>query len=83
MSQYSDSESCPDGMIEITIERGGEFMRTFVKEGATVQALIEDGQLRGISTSNTRVNGAPSTEGTSLKSGDSVVQVPKSGKQGS
>ncbi len=78
---YSDTP-IPDGFIEITVERGGETIVTRVPEGSTVQALIEGNHLRGVEVANTRVNGAPAAAATSLRSGDSVAQVPKSGTQG-
>ncbi len=68
--------------IKVTIERGGENVTTYVDEGSTVQALIEDGHLRGIESASTRLNGAPADPSTTLQEGDSVCQVPKSGKQG-
>lgn len=68
--------------IEITIERGGEYIKAFVPEGATVEALIQNGHLRGIQVANTRVNGAPAVNDTALQTGDTVSQVPKSGTQG-
>ncbi|KKL87893.1 hypothetical protein LCGC14_1930190 [marine sediment metagenome] len=69
-------------MIEITVERGGEFVRATVPVGSTIKALMEDGHLRGISVANTRVNGALAEEDTPIHSGDTVSQIPKSGKQG-
>lgn len=68
--------------IKVTIEMGSEIITTSVDEGATVQALIEDGHLRGIEAASTRLNGAPASPGTPLQDGDSVSQVPKSGRQG-
>ncbi len=68
--------------ITVTIEMGSEIIRTTVDEGSTVQALIEDGHLRGIESASTRLNGAPAASSTPLQDGDSVSQVPKSGKQG-
>ncbi len=76
------SEDVEDGMISVRIERGGEFVDTQVPEDSNVQALIEDGHLRGITTSSTRVNGEPATPNTPLQNGDQVSQIPKSGKQG-
>jgi molybdopterin converting factor small subunit len=71
-----------DGRIEIKIERGGESITTTIEAGATVQALISDGHLRGVEVVNTRVNGAPAEDDTVLQSGDTVSQIPLSGKQG-
>ena len=71
------------GTIRISIERGGELVETNVPEGSSVSALIEDDHLRGISVASTRVNGRPATATTPLNDGDSVSQVPTSGKQGS
>lgn len=69
-------------MVEITIERGGEYVRVEVPEGSTVSALIQDDHLRGINVSSTRVNGNLASPETPLQQGDQVAQVPKSGKQG-
>ena len=71
-----------DGQIEITIERGGETITAFVPEGSTISALIREGHLRGIEVASTRINGAPAGVATTLREGDEVDQVPKSGKQG-
>lgn len=79
---YYDDEKLPEGMIEISIERGGENVRTVIPEGTVVRALIEDGHLRGVEVVNTRVNGAPAREDTRLQNGDTVSQIPKSGVQG-
>ena len=68
--------------ITVTIQMGGETITTSVPEGATVQALIEDGHLRGINAALTRVNGAPAAPDSPLCDGDQVSQVPKSGQQG-
>lgn len=71
-----------DGQIEVTIERGGERVTAFVPEDSTVNALIEQGHLRGINVAGTRVNGGPADGDTRLQHGDQVTQVPKSGEQG-
>lgn len=71
-----------EGQIRVTIELGGEMITTEVPEGSTVQALIENGHLRGINAASTRLNGSPAAPSTPLRNGDSVSQVPKSGKQG-
>ena len=76
------SEDVEDGMISVRIERGGEYVDTQVPEDSNVQALIEDGHLRGITASSTQVNGEPATPNTPLQNGDQVSQIPKSGKQG-
>ncbi len=67
--------------VTITIERGGEMVRTTVPEGATVKALTEGGHLRGIDTS-VLVNGRPATENTPVRDRDEVTEVPKSGQLG-
>jgi hypothetical protein len=77
----NQDENTPD-MVNITVERGGEFIRASVPTGCTIKALIEDGHLRGISVANTRVNGALANEDTTIHDGDTVSQIPKSGKQG-
>lgn len=68
--------------IKVTIEMGSEVITTNVDEGSTIQALIEDGHLRGIEAASTRLNGAPASPDTTLRDGDAVAQVPKSGRQG-
>lgn len=68
--------------ILVTIERGGESTTTECDEGCNIQALIEDGHLRGVAVANTRVNGAPAEVNTPVRDGDTVSQVPKSGRQG-
>ncbi|KKN80409.1 hypothetical protein LCGC14_0330020 [marine sediment metagenome] len=75
-------EDVLDGMINVRIGRGGEVVDTQVPENSTVQALIEDGHLRGIKACTTRVNGSPATPNTPLQNGDQVSQIPRSGKQG-
>ncbi len=82
MSMYQENKGVPAGSMEITVERGGEYLRLTVPEGATIQALIRDNHLRGVEVANTRVNGAPANRDTSLRAGDSVAQIPKSGEQG-
>lgn len=77
-----DNEQTAPGMVEITVERGGEFIRAEVPEGSTIKALIEDGHLRGIDVANTRVNGALADENATVAEGDTVSQIPRSGKQG-
>lgn len=77
-----NEQELPDGFIRINIERGGEYITTDVPEGSTVQALIDGDHLRGVQVSSTRVNGAPAENSTPLENGDSVSQIPKSGKQG-
>lgn len=69
-------------MINVTIERGGERLETQVPEGSTIQVLIDNGHLRGITAASPRLNGEAATSQTPLQNGDSVSQVPKSGKQG-
>lgn len=71
-----------EGQIRVTIELGGEMITTEVPEGSTVQALIENGHLRGINAATTRLNGAPASVNSPLQDGDEVTQVPKSGRQG-
>ena len=78
----NEQDRMDNGMVNITVERGGEFLRTTVPEGSTIKALIEDGHLRGITVANTRVNGALANEDTPVQDGDTVSQIPKSGKQG-
>lgn len=68
--------------ITVNIERGGEYIQTTCNEGDTVQALIQDGHLRGIEVTSTRVNGAPAKPSTPLREGDTVTQIPRSGRQG-
>lgn len=70
------------GYIEIVIHRGGEQVRTEVREESTINALIEDGHLRGINVANTRLNNAPASGDDTIHAGDTVSQVPKSGSQG-
>lgn len=70
------------GMIEITVRRGAETVNTEVPDGSTVQFLIENGHLRGIQVASTRLNGAPVDGDPTLQKGDTVEQVPKSGRQG-
>ena len=82
MSSYHREDGIPDGMMEVHIERGGEYLQAYVPEGATIKALITDGHLRGINVASTRVNGSPAEDETILENGDSVSQVPRSGKQG-
>jgi hypothetical protein len=84
MTQY-DEDGNPVtnlGMIEIKVRRGAETIDTEVPEGSTVQALIEDGHLRGVTVASTRLNGSPADGSSPLQQGDTVEQVPKSGKQG-
>lgn len=71
-----------EDMVNITVERGGEFVRTTVPVGSTIKALIEDGHLRGIDVANTRVNGTLADENATIAEGDTVSQIPRSGKQG-
>ncbi len=68
--------------ITVNIECGGEFVQTICNEGDTVQALFENGHLRGAEVTSTRLNGSPARPTTPLRDGDTVVQVPKHGQQG-
>jgi hypothetical protein len=68
--------------VDIIIVYGADEIRTEVPEGSSINALIEDGHLRGVNVSNTRLNNAPAKGNDVVKEGDTVRQVPKSGVQG-
>jgi hypothetical protein len=84
MASYDDdgNKITKKGFIEILVQRGAEEIRTEVPEGSTISALIEDGHLRGVNVANTRLNNAPAGSGDTVYDGDTVTQVPRSGKQG-
>ena len=73
---------CPEGMIEVTVCSNGESVSTTVPDGATIQALFDNGHLRGIQTGAAafRVNGQSANQETALRNGDRVNAVPTGGK---
>jgi hypothetical protein len=79
---YEGNPVTSPGMIRIHIERGGESTTIEVPEDSSIQAVIEDGHLRGVDVANTRLNDAPASPSDGLQNGDTVTQIPKSGKQG-
>lgn len=70
------------GYIDIIVQRGGDEVRTEVPEGSTINFLIQEGHLRGVAVANTRLNNAPANGDDTVLPGDTVVQIPRSGKQG-
>ena len=69
-----------DGQMQVTIEVNGEFVVTSVPIGATVQALFDEGHLRGIEVGSVRIGGKPVKPDTVVKEGETVQAVPSSGK---
>lgn len=68
--------------IEITIEQGAGEKTVSYPPNTPVSTLIDDGHLRPESQASTRVNGAPAMPSTTLREGDVVEQVKRSGTQG-
>ncbi len=68
-----------EGKMRIKIEINGESISTEVDKGATVQALFEEGHLRGVEVDAVRVNARSAVADEELEDGDVVQNAPTGG----